>query len=126
MTIEKNSQRVTLSLPAPGAAPPLGSAGRERFGLLAGQRVGQRLGALAGLAAVRLVDQDRKFAARLAGHFLQMVSAEFLDGGDDDAGAALDRLFKLAGGAIDLLDHALGLLKLRNSVLKLTVELYSQ
>jgi hypothetical protein len=65
-------------------------------GRLTGQRLGQPGIALAGLRAVRLVDDDRKVAMTLAGDRLQMLSRELLDGADDDPGAALDRLFELA------------------------------
>ena len=62
----------------------------DRVAFLAGQRVAQRLGALAGLAAMRLVDQDREFAAPWPDSSFRWSVREFLNSGDDDARAALD------------------------------------
>lgn len=47
---------------------------------------------------------------------------KLLEGGDDDRLSVLQRLFELAGGGVDILDDAEGLLELADVSLELTVE----
>ena len=52
----------------------------------------------------------------------KVLGRELLDRCDDDARAVLQRFLQLPRGAVDLLDHAFGLLELRDGILKLAVQ----
>ena len=52
----------------------------------------------------------------------EVFGRELLDRRYDDTRAALQRILQLSRGAVDLLDHAFGLLELRDGILKLAVQ----
>ena len=91
-------------------------------GIIAGQRVGHRLSRLPGLRGMRLIDDHREVLAGLSRNRRQMLGAELLYRRDDDPRALDDRVFQIAGRAVDLLHHAFGLREPTNGVLQLTVQ----
>ena len=81
----------------------------------------EALGALSGLGGVRLVhDQPEALAGELAD--LLGDDGEFLERGDDDGLARLQRVLELARGGVDVLHHPQGLLELPHRGLELAVE----
>ena len=70
---------------------------------------------------MRFVDDHGK---ALAGQLADLLrdDREFLQGGDDDRLAVLQRLLQLARGGVDVLDHAERLLELPHRRLELAVE----
>ncbi len=62
---------------------------------VAAEGIAQRLGALAGLRAVRLVDQHREPPRSLSADDAEMVGGKLLDRGDNDLRLTLDRRLQL-------------------------------
>src|SRR5688500_9056598 len=62
-----------------------------------GERIFQVLSMCSRLRAMSLVDQHGKFTHALTRYFFQMISREFVDGGNDDPRTLLNSFFELAG-----------------------------